>query len=95
MAIVWKKNGVIVKGPEEIPDSSSGTGVNVRASYKKPIELDSMGFLAYPEDVAEHRRRFPDVELRMKDGSAVPVMRSLGEKRSYLKRAGWVDTRSY
>jgi hypothetical protein len=67
----------------------------VRASYKKPIRLESMGFLAVPEDVAEHRRRFPDIDLVMEDGSAIPVMRSLGQKRSYFKRAGLVDTRSF
>jgi putative FmdB family regulatory protein len=67
----------------------------VRASYKKPVELQSMGFIADPIDVAEHRARFPNVDLVMREGSAIPVMRSLGQKRAYLKAVGWADTRSY
>jgi hypothetical protein len=45
--------------------------------------------------LAEHRRLFPNVELREMQGSMVPVVRSLGEKRAYLKAAGWVDTHSF
>jgi hypothetical protein len=67
----------------------------VRANYKKPIRLESMGFLADPEDVAEHRKRFPDVDLEMHEGSAVPVLKSLGQKRAYFKAAGLADMRSY
>lgn len=98
MAIIWKRNGVEVKGPEAIPDRSdgaAGVGVAVRGNYNKPVELLSMGFIADPSDVAEHRRRFPHVELRMMEGSAIPVVRSRGEKKAYLKAAGWVDSRSY
>jgi putative FmdB family regulatory protein len=68
---------------------------SVRGQYKKPLELQSMGFLAHPDDVAEHRKRHPNVELVMHEGSAIPVVRSLGEKRAYLKAAGWADTRSF
>lgn len=71
------------------------SSVAVRGNYKKPVRLESMGFLADPEDVAEHRRRFPNVELHMENGSAVPVVKSLGEKRAYLKASGWVDTKSF
>lgn len=67
----------------------------VRANYKKPIELQSMGFLAVAEDVAEHRKRFPDVDLVMREGSAIPVLRSLGQKRRYFKEAGLADVRSF
>ena len=67
----------------------------VRGNYKKPIELQSMGFIAAPEDVAEHRRRFPGVELRFDNGSAIPVVKSLAQKRQYLKASGWVDTKSF
>jgi hypothetical protein len=98
MAIIWKRNGVVVPGPGAIPDRSdgaAGVGVAVRGNYAHPIELQSMGFLGVPEDVAEHRRRFPNVELRMMEGSAIPVVRSRGEKKAYLKAAGWVDSRSY
>ena len=98
MAIIWKHNGVTVSGPEAIPDRSdgaAGVGVAVRGNYAHPIELQSMGFLGVPEDVAEHRRRFPNVELREMQGSMVPVVHSLGEKRAYLKAAGWADTRDF
>jgi len=54
-----------------------------------------MGFLATPEDIAEHRRQFPDVELVVKEGSAIPVVRSLNQKRKYLKANNWVDTRDF
>jgi putative FmdB family regulatory protein len=67
----------------------------VRGAYKKPIRMESMGFLATEEDVAEHRRRFPDVDLSFEEGSAVPIIRSLGQKRRYLKESGFVDTRSF
>jgi hypothetical protein len=98
MAIIWKHNGVVVSGPEAIPDRSdgqAGVGVAVRGNYNKPVELLSMGFIADPSDVAEHRRRFPNVELREMQGSMVPVVKSLGEKRAYLKAAGWADTRDF
>jgi hypothetical protein len=95
MAIVWKRNGKTVSGPEAIPDIETTGAAFVRGSYLKPIELESMGFLAHPEDVAEHRKRFPNIELKMSEGSAIPVMRSLGQKRAYLKAAGWVDRRSF
>lgn len=67
----------------------------VRGNYKKPIELQSMGFIADPLDVAEHRKRFPDVDLQIREGSAIPVVKSLGEKRAYLKAAGWADVKSF
>jgi putative FmdB family regulatory protein len=70
-------------------------GTAVRGDYKHPIRMESMGFIADPEDVAEHRRRFPNVELVMEDGHAIPRMRSLGQKRAYLKAMGWVDKRSF
>jgi len=96
MAVIWKHNGVVVSGSDAIPKRHGWReGVAVRASYKKPIALQSMGFLADPADVAEHRRQHPGVELRMMEGSAVPVVHSLGEKRAYLRDSGWIDKNSY
>ena len=95
MGIAWRHNGKTVTGPEAIPDCPLRGPAMVRASYTHPIEMQSMGFIADPADVAEHRKRFPGVELRLVDGSAIPVMRSLGEKRDYLKRNGWIEKRSY
>jgi hypothetical protein len=71
------------------------TGMKVRGNYKQPIRLESMGFLAHPEDVSEHRRRFPDVELSIEQGSAIPILRSLGQKKKYFKEAGLADIRSF
>jgi len=95
MTFVWKRNGRVVRGPEDIPSRGNGVGVAVRGNYKTPIELLSMGFIAHPEDVAEHRKRFPAVDLRMHEGSAIPVVVSLSQKRAYLKASGWADTKSY
>jgi hypothetical protein len=98
MAIIWKRNGVEVEGPEAIPDRSdgaAGVGVAVRGNYNKPIRMESLGFIADPDDVAEHRRRFPDVELSIEQGSAIPVIRSLGQKRAYLRGINWADTRDF
>jgi hypothetical protein len=67
----------------------------VRGSYKHPIVSDSMGFLATSEDVAEHRSRFPNIELDIDNGTARPIFRSLTQKRKYLQANNWVDTRSF
>jgi putative FmdB family regulatory protein len=70
-------------------------GVATRGNYNKPVELQSMGFIADAADVAEHRKRFPDVELAFREGSAVPVVKSLSQKRAYMKAAGWADVKDY
>jgi hypothetical protein len=95
MTVIWKMNGEVTSVWGDTPDTPLRESAAVRANYKEPIRLESMGFLAEPEDVAEHRRRFPDVDLQMEDGSAIPIMRSLGQKRRYFQAAGLVDTRSY
>jgi hypothetical protein len=95
MAIVWKRNGKTVDGPEAIPNAETTGAVCVRGDYKKPIISDAMGFVADPGDVAEHRKRFPDIELHMSEGCARPMFRNLGQKRRYLKAMGWIDRRSF
>jgi hypothetical protein len=67
----------------------------VRGNYKKPIVSDAMGFVAEVNDVAEHRKRFPDIDLDIDNGCARPVFRSLGQKRKYLKAMNWADTRDF
>jgi hypothetical protein len=67
----------------------------VRGNYARPIVSDAMGFVADPADVAEHRRRFPNVDLVIEDGCARPVLRSLGQKRQYLDAMGWADTKDF
>lgn len=70
-------------------------GTSVRGNYKKPIRMESMGFIADPDDVAEHRKRFPHIDLQFEEGTAIPVVRSLGQKRAYLKGMGWQDRKSF
>ena len=66
----------------------------VRGDYNKPIVSDSMAFDAI--DLAEHRKRFPDIEVVVDHArSARPVFRSLGQKRAYLKARKWVDANSF
>lgn len=67
---------------------------NVRGDYKKPIALDSMAIR--PEEVAEHRRLFPDVAIAATGPMAgVPVVRSLNQKRKYAAAMGWIDRNSF
>ena len=68
---------------------------SVRGDYKRPILMQSMGFPADPAEVAAHRRLYPSVDLKFQQGHAIPVMRSLNQKRAYLKANGWVDNRSF
>lgn len=70
-------------------------GVAVRGDYKKPIVSDALGFIADPEDVAEHRKRFPNIELVLSEGCARPKFTSLGQKRAYLKAVNWADVKDY
>ena len=71
------------------------TTTGVRGAYAHPIISDAMGFPADAEDVAEHRRRFPNIDLDVSEGIARPVLRSLGQKRAYLKAMKWVDKRAF
>lgn len=66
---------------------------SVRADYNRPIVSESMAFDAI--DVAEHRRRFPDIEVKVDGRTANPVLRNLSQKRSYLKGRGFVDQNSF
>lgn len=71
------------------------SGVAGRGDYAVPVVSDAMGFLAEADDIAEHRRRFPKVELEISDGTARPKFRSLSQKRQYMDTIGWVDRRDY
>ena len=67
----------------------------VRGDYNEPIESISMAFNT--QDLAEHRRRHPGVELKvdMPGRTAYPIFRSLSQKRAYLKARKWIDANSY
>ena len=66
----------------------------VRGDYNEPIVSDSMAFDAI--DLAEHRKRFPDIEVVVDHArSARPMFKNLTQKRRYLKARGWIDCNSY
>ncbi len=65
----------------------------VRSDYNKPIVSESMAFDSV--DLAEHRKQFPDVEVQVDGRTAKPVLRSLSQKRRYLKGRGFVDQNAY
>ena len=64
---------------------------SVRGDYDEPIVSDSMAFDARPDDLAEHRRRFPSIDVHVEGRIAQPILRSLSQKKAYLKGRGWVD----
>ena len=68
---------------------------SVRGDYNTPIVSTSMAFNT--QDLAEHRRRHPGVDLKvdMAGHTAYPVLRSLSEKREYMKKRGWNDFNSF
>ena len=66
---------------------------NVRGDYDKPIVSDSMAFDSI--DLAEHRKRFPDVDVKVDGRSAYPILRSLRQKRRYLKGRNCIDRNSF
>ena len=65
-----------------------------RGDYQKPILSISMAFDS--QDVAEHRRRHPGVELVVDRAgrTAYPKFTSLSQKRKYLKQRHWHDINS-
>lgn len=67
----------------------------VRGDYNTPITSISMAFNT--QDLDEHRRRHPDIELKVdKAGrTAYPIFKSLSQKRKYLKARGFADCRSF
>jgi len=66
---------------------------SVRGDYKKPIVSESLAFDAC--DLTEHRRRHPDIDVVVEGRCARPVLRSLTQKKRYVKARGFVDTNSF
>ena len=66
---------------------------SVRGDYSEPIISDSMAFDAL--DVNAHRERHPSIELQVEGRFARPILRSLSQKREYLKARGWKDVNAY
>lgn len=61
--------------------------------YSEPIISSSMAFDA--QDADEHRKRHPGVELQIDGQFAYPVLRSLTQKRAYLKARKWQDNNAF
>ena len=73
------------------------SNISVRGNYtgKRP-HLESMGMTApTAAEIAEHHRRWPDVDLVMKEGTAVPVPQSLSAKRRFLRENDMVDMKDF
>ncbi len=66
---------------------------SVRGDYQRPIVSDSMAFDSI--DLAEHRKRFPDIDVKVDGRSAYPILRNLGQKRRYLKGRNCIDHNSF
>jgi len=68
---------------------------SVRGDYNEPIVSTSLAFNT--QDLAEHRRQHPDVELQVDKAGhvAYPIFRNLNQKRKYLKARGWIDCNSF
>ena len=64
---------------------------NVRGDYNHPITSVSMAFNS--QDVAEHRRRHPGVDLHVDKagGTAYPILRGRSQKLQYLRARGWQE----
>ena len=65
----------------------------IRGDYKHPIVSESLAFDAI--DLDEHRARYPDIDVDVDGRIARPILRSLSQKRAYLKGRGHVDTKSF
>ena len=57
-------------------------------SYSKPIASDSLAI--NPDQIAEHREQFPDIEVRP-DG--VPVFDKFSQHENYLRKTGFIKHR--
>ena len=55
------------------------------APYKTPIHSDALGM--QPCDVAEHREKFPDIEI---DSENRPVFTNMKQHDSYMEKIGVV-----
>lgn len=55
------------------------------APYKKPIHSDALGM--QPDDVAEHRERFPDIEI---DSENRPILTNMRQHDKYMEAIGVV-----
>jgi hypothetical protein len=72
----------------------SAEHTSVRGDYSQPILMQSIAI--HPDQVAEHRKLFPKIELKKTPGGFfAPVAHSLPEKRRILKDRGFIDRNAY
>ena len=64
---------------------SGGKVMIIGAEYKKPLHSDALGI--QPDQVSEHREKFPDIEL---DSQNRPVFHNASEHQSYMDKCGIV-----
>ena len=66
---------------------------SVRGDYREPVVAQSMAFDT--ADLAEHRKRFPGVEVQIDGRSAIPVLTSHSQRKAYMKQRGWRDNNGF
>ena len=68
-----------------VQNFSGGNVMIVGAEYKRPLHSDSLGM--QPDQVAEHRRMFPNIEI---DKQNRPVFHNMPEHQDYMDKCGIV-----
>jgi len=68
-----------------IQNFNDGNVMIVGAEYKKPLHSDALGM--QPDQVAEHRRMFPNIEI---DKQNRPVFHNMPEHQDYMDKCGIV-----
>lgn len=66
---------------------------STRGDYSEPIVSSSLAFAA--SEAEAHRRKHPNVDLEIDGQFAYPILRSLSQKREYLKARGWKDQNAF
>ena len=56
-------------------------------SYSKPIVSDALAISS--DQIAEHRKHFPDIELMCDSESARPIFDKFSKHENYLKKTGF------
>ncbi len=72
----------VLKEETQVENCGEVFGIN-NAPYRKPLHSDALGM--QPDDVAEHREMFPDVEI---DSENRPVFTNANQHEKYMKKVG-------
>ena len=71
-----------------VQNFSGGNVMIIGSEYKKPLHSDSLGI--QPDQVAEHRRMFPNIEI---DKENRPVFHNVSEHQGYMDKCGIVKNK--